>query len=100
MVKIKITRTDNEAIIGRKKSLTVSFLSYSYQELSKASAKNFELTEDGENYVLVYYHGNGSVECHYNLDDGEIIPLRMVIWGGEDNSTLDDSCEFEVEEIY
>lgn len=99
MVKIKITRTDKQPIIGRKKSLTVSFSSYSYQELSKASDKDFDLTEDGENFVLVYYHDKGTVECHYNLDDGEIIPSRMVIWKGEDNSILDDSCEFEVEEL-
>lgn len=99
MVKIKITRTDKQPIIGRKKSLTVSFSSCSYQELSKASDKDFDLTEDGENFVLVYYHDYGSVECYYDLDDGEIIPLRMVIWKGEDNSILDDCCEFEVEEL-
>ena len=99
MVKIKITRTDKQTIIGNKRSLTVGFSDYSYQKLSKSSSKNFELIEDCEAFVLVYYHDKGTVECHYNLDDGEIITSRMVIWKGEDNSILDDSCEFEVEEL-
>lgn len=82
-MKIKITRKDGSAIIGKKKSLTFT-ISSDLEQLSKASEKAFCINEiDSDEWSVSYYSDNGEIiEFTFSIESWRktLDEVKAIVW--------------------
>ena len=97
-MKIKITRKDGSAIIGKKKSLTFT-ISFDLEQLSKASEKKFCINEIDSNGWSVSYindemeNNNEIIEFIFSIKDWNktLNEVKAIYWK---NDVIEDEFEF------
>lgn len=97
-MKIKITRKDGLAIIGKKKSLTFT-ISFDLEQLSKASEKAFCINEVDNNEWSISYinnemeNNNEVIEFVFSIEDWNktLDEVKAIHWK---NDIIEDEFEF------
>ena len=97
-MKIKITRKDGSAIIGKKKSLTFT-ISFDLEQLSKASEKKFCINEIDSNEWSISYindemeNNNEIIEFVFSIKDWNktLNEVKAIYWK---NDVIEDEFEF------
>lgn len=93
-MKIKITRKDGSAIIGKKKSLTFT-ISFDLEQLSKASEKKFCINEiDSNEWSVSYNSDNGEIiEFVFSIEDWDktLNEVKAIYWK---NDIIEEEFDF------
>lgn len=93
-MKIKVTRKDGSAIIGKKKSLTFT-ISFDLEQLSKASEKKFCINEiDSNEWSVSYYSDNGEIiEFVFSIEDWDktLNEVKAIYWK---NDIIEEEFDF------
>lgn len=93
-MKIKVTRKDGSAIIGKKKSLTFT-ISFDLEQLSKASEKKFCINEvDSNEWSVSYNSDNGEIiEFVFSIEDWDktLNEVKAIYWK---NDIIEEEFDF------
>ena len=93
-MKIKITRKDGSAIIGKKKSLTFT-ISFDLEQLSKASEKKFCINEiDSDEWSVSYNSDNGEIiEFIFSIESWRktLDEVKAIVWKDD---MIEDEFDF------
>lgn len=97
-MKIKVTRKDGSAIIGKKKSLTFT-ISFDLEQLSKASEKAFCINEvDNNEWSISYINdemekNNEIIEFVFSIEDWNktLDEVKAIHWK---NDIIEDEFDF------